>query len=296
MTAITKPMLAGTVKDTTTLKYPLAATYKLDGIRCLKPYEPSVVSRTFKPIANKHISELLSNALPVGIDGEIMSGSNFQEVTHSVMSSDGTPEFVYNAFDYVVDDCSKPYMDRMVDLQNWYDSVGHNFPFIKILIPEIVNSEAELLAFEEKSLSAGYEGVILRSLTSPYKNGRATLKEHYLLKLKRFSDSECTIIGFEEQMLNNNVATKDAFGRTERSSHMANLVGKNTLGALIVEDVNTKLVFKIGTGLDDKTRQSIWDNRPEYLNQIGKYKFFSVGVKDLPRHPVWLGIRSKEDM
>lgn len=296
MQSITKPMLAGTIKDTKTLKFPLGATYKLDGIRCLKPYEPSVVSRTFKPIANKHISALLSQALPVGIDGEIMAGENFQEVTHAVMSFDGTPEFYYNAFDYVKDNCEKPYIDRIKDLVEWYETVGQNYSYIKILIPEIINSEEELLAFEEKALAAGYEGVIVRSLDSPYKNGRSTLKEGYLLKLKRFSDSECIILGFEEQMMNNNVATKDAFGRTERSSHMDNLVGKNTLGAFLVEDIYTKLVFKIGTGIDDKTRQYIWDHRTEFLGQIGKYKSFSIGVKELPRHPVWLGIRSKEDM
>ena len=296
MTAITKTMLAGTIDDITKLKYPLGATYKLDGIRCLKPHEPSVVSRTFKPIANKHISALLSGIVPVGIDGEIMAGANFQEVTHAVMSQTGVPDFIYNIFDYVKDDCSKPYSARMDDLKTWYDNVGHNYPFIKILIPTIIHNESELLDFEEEALDAGYEGVILRSLDSPYKNGRSTMKEGYLLKLKRFLDSEAVILGFEELMNNNNVATKDAFGRSERSSHKANLSNAGTMGALIVEDVVTHQQFKIGTGFDANLRAKIWQNQAEYLGTLAKYKYFPVGVKDAPRHPVFLGIRSEEDM
>jgi DNA ligase-1 len=293
---ISHPMLAGTVKDTNTLKYPLAATYKLDGIRCLCS-DTGVISRTFKPIANKNISKILSQILPVGIDGEIMAGSNFQEVTHAVMSQDGEPEFYYNIFDYVKDSCEKPYMSRISDLIEWYATLDERCrKFIKILIPEIINNEVELLAFEEKALDLGYEGVILRSLDSPYKNGRATMKEGYLLKLKRFLDSEATILGFEELMNNNNVATKDAFGRSERSSHRANLANAGTMGAILVEDINTKQQFKIGTGFDANLRAEIWLNQANYLGRLAKYKYFPVGVKDAPRHPVFLGIRDESDM
>ena len=292
---ITHPMLAGTIKNIKDIKYPVAATYKLDGIRSLGS-DSGMVSRTFKPIANKHISEILSGIVPAGMDGEIMAGSNFQEVTHAVMSQTGAPDFIYNIFDYVKDGCSKPYLARLDDLKTWYDNYGSQFPFIKILIPVIIHNESELLDFEEEALDAGYEGVILRSLDSPYKNGRSTMKEGYLLKLKRFLDSEAVILGFEELMNNNNVATKDAFGRSERSSHKANLSNAGTLGALVVEDVNTKQQFKIGTGFDANLRAEIWQNQSKYLGELAKYKYFPVSVKDAPRHPVFLGIRSKEDM
>ena len=296
MTTITKPMLAGTITDIKKLKYPLAATYKLDGIRCLCS-DTGVVSRTFKPIANKYISALLSVIVPVGIDGEIMAGSNFQEVTHAVMSRDGEPEFYYNIFDYVKDNCEKPYMSLISDLIEWYGTLDESCrKFIKILIPTIINNEDELLAFEEIALDLGYEGVILRSLDSPYKNGRATMKEGYLLKLKRFLDSEATILGFEELMNNNNVATKDAFGRSERSSHKANLSNAGTLGAILVEDIVTKVQFSVGSGFDAKTRQEIWDNQADYLGRVIKYKYFPVSVKDKPRHPIYLGFRHPDDM
>ena len=292
---ISKPMLAATCKDVKTLTYPLAATVKLDGIRSLRS-DTEMVSRTFKPIANAYINASLTVALPPGMDGEIMAGSNFQEVTHAVMSQDGTPSFVYNIFDYVKDACSKPYKDRMVDLENWYKAEGHLYPFLKVLLPTIINTEEELLAFEEAALADGYEGVMVRSLASPYKNGRGTVKEGYLLKVKRFSDSEAIVLDFDELMTNNNVATKDAFGRSERSSHLANLAGADTLGAILVRDVVSGLEFRIGTGFTAEQRAEIWQHRKSYLGQLLKYKFFSIGVKTLPRHPVALGFRSKDDM
>ena len=57
--AITKPMLACDLKGQwDKLVYPVYATQKLDGIRSLKIKNFGVVSRTFKPIANKHIRVL----------------------------------------------------------------------------------------------------------------------------------------------------------------------------------------------------------------------------------------------
>ena len=82
----------------------------------------------------------------------------------------------------------------------------------------------------------------------PYKCGRSTVREGYLLKLKRFADGEAVILGCCEQMHNANAAQQDAFGRTKRSSHKDNKIGKATLGA-----------------------------------------------KDAPRFPVWLGFRDAAD-
>ena len=63
-TGITKPMLAATFNgDWDALTWPQYGTYKLDGIRALK-ISTNVVSRTFKPIANKYIRETLNTILP----------------------------------------------------------------------------------------------------------------------------------------------------------------------------------------------------------------------------------------
>ncbi|MFM7851045.1 MAG: hypothetical protein ACKO96_03815, partial [Flammeovirgaceae bacterium] len=61
-------------------------------------------------------------------------------------------------------------------------------------------------------LERGYEGVMIRGLHGPYKQGRATLKQGWLMKLKEFDDDEAVIIGYEEKMKNNNAAQVNELG------------------------------------------------------------------------------------
>ena len=136
---------------------------------------------------------------------------------------------------------------------------------------------------------------MIRSGDGKYKYGRSTTKEGTLLKLKRFVDAEYKIVGFEERMHNANEATKNALGQTERSSHKENLVGRGDLGALVLETADG-LRFNCGTGFTDSSRSEIWGNRDRYLGQFAKIKSFLIGVKDLPRFPVFLGMRDPIDM
>ena len=297
--AITKPMLAADLKGQwDKLTFPQYGTTKLDGIRCLKIKGFGVVSRTFKPIANKHIRETLDAILPFQSDGEILSGNTFQECTHAVMSFEGTPDFKYNMFDLVEEGLEdESYLVRIEKLKIWYETLPPEHKvIIKLVLPTKLNSKAEVEAYEEECLSDGFEGVILRSGTSPYKSGRSTLREQYLTKVKRFEDSEAIVMGYEELMNNNNVATKDNFGRSERSSHKDNLSGAGVLGALKVKDIKSGETFSVGSGFNAAQRKQYWDSKELLEGQIIKYKFFSVGVKDKPRHPIWLGFRSKDDM
>src|SRR4051812_33650187 len=109
---IKKPLLASAVENLDDIKFPVIASPKLDGIRCLK-IDGKVVSRNFKPIPNRYIREALEYILPNGADGEIIVGKTFQDVSSGVMSHDGEPEFIYHMFDYVKDSLGKPYVDRI---------------------------------------------------------------------------------------------------------------------------------------------------------------------------------------
>jgi DNA ligase-1 len=164
------------------------------------------------------------------------------------------------------------------------------------LIPISIYNEEDLLTYESKCISEGYEGVMLRTPDGPYKCGRSTAKEAYLLKLKRFEDSEATIVGYEERMHNNNELDFDAFGYAKRSSHKANLVPANTLGALKVKDIKSGKEFNIGTGFDDAMRKMIWDGQDSYLGKIVVYKHQPSGSDELPRFPVFKGFRNSIDM
>lgn len=299
---IKKPMLAATLKDINQLDYTknYLATQKIDGIRALM-IDGHLVSRTFKPIRNNYIREMLEGVLPDGADGEIICPGKFQATTSGVMRADGEPEFIYYMFDYVKSDLSREYFKRTQDMIQWFVSKGPidspGLSKVQLLAPITIKDYAHLKEYEATCLNDGFEGVILRTPDSPYKCGRATAKQEWLLKLKRFADDEAIVIGFAERMHNDNEATKDAFGHTVRSSHKENKVSMNTLGALVVKDIKTDIEFEIGTGFNDNLRQEIWDNQNTWLSKIVKYKHFAAsGVKEKPRFPVFLGVRDKADM
>lgn len=293
---ITKPILAAKEPKIDVLlramKYPLLSTPKLDGIRCLV-VGGKALTRRFKDVPNHHIRQQISQ-LPNGLDGEIViPGKSFNEIQSLVMSRDGTPDFEYHVFDYVKDSLTKPYKDRIEDLKQL------ELPsFCVKVLPTLVSNEEELLKFEEQMLDQGYEGVMTRTVDSPYKCNRATLREGYLTAIKRFVDSEARVTGFEELLHNANELGKNELGYAKRASNKENLVPAGTLGVLLGVDVHTGLEIRIGTfkGLKDEDKQHIWDNQAEYLGKIVTYAYQEHGMKDKPRIPSFKGWRSEEDM
>ena len=277
------------------------ASPKLDGIRALV-INGQLVSRTLKPIRNRYIQEILGRPELEGLDGELIVGSAYGEgvfarTSSGVMSEFGEPNFTYFVFDNCgthIEHYDTRYKALKLALSIGWDHI--QIPQIHLLHQEPIYTLSELEVFEEGVTSEGYEGAILRHPASPYKQGRSTLRERYMLKLKRFLDSEAQIIGFQELRHNDNEATVDARGYTVHSSHKDNKVGMDTLGALRVRDIHTiDWEFNVGTGFDQSQRQYIWDHKEDYLNKIIKYKYLPIGTLELPRHPVYLGLRDTID-
>jgi len=294
-------MLSGTLEEMTQLKFPVASTPKLDGIRCLR-IDNNTVSRKFLPIPNLYIQEKCSNLINE-IDGELMtknpdgSYKDFNKIQGDVMRESGTPDFHYCVFDYVKTSLKTDYLKRMEHLESL------TLPkFCRKILPTTLYSLDELAEYEAKCLKENFEGVMLRSLDSPYKCGRSSLKQGWLLKLKRFKDSEAKIIGFEEMLHNENEAEKDELGHTKRSSAKEGMVLANTLGKFIVEEIGDTpwkgKQFGIGTGrgLDASLRKEIWNNQSKYVDKIITYSFQAVGLVLLPRLPIFRGFRSRIDL
>lgn len=288
MTKIKKPMLAGNF-DSSRARFPYIATPKIDGIRFLM-IDGVAVSRTFKPIRNKHIQSLLSQYLPDGIDGELTSGDTFQSSTSAVMSIEGEPEFKVWVFDYVnPNEEILPFYLRMLNMPQI------QAPFdCEVLSGISVNSIQDVEHYETICLENGYEGVMLRDPMGTYKFGRSTVNDNILLKVKRFDDDEAELIAIEEKMSNQNLAEKDAFGYVKRSAALDGMIPMNTAGSLVVKNKDGQ-IFSIGSGLNDTMREELWNNKNIYIGKLVKYKYFPQGVKELPRHPVFLGFRDKSD-
>lgn len=295
-----KPMLSATVEDVALLKYPLLASHKLDGIRAIV-LNGVVVSRNLKPIPNKHVQKIFGRREFEGFDGELLMGdptdpAAFRNTTSAVMSIEGEPNVAFHVFD-LVHQGNDPFSRRLFALQHGLNKLKPKCDIFVVEQVEVTCQE-ELDSLEAELVDEGHEGVMLRSKDGLYKFGRSTFKEHGLMKLKRFDDAEATIIDFEEQMRNENTATKSLTGSTERSHKKAGMKGKDTLGALKVKGLNGTfkgVEFNIGSGFDDALRASIWANRSEWKGRVIKYKFFHIGSKSAPRFPVFLGERSKQD-
>lgn len=287
-----KPTLA-VAADLDKIVYPVFASPKLDGIRC-SIVNGQALTRTLKAIPNKHISAALSRPEFTGLDGELIFGdpcstSVYRDTNSVVMSHDGKPQVTYFAFD--LHNIGDRFYQRSLKLISLVESLEPEGVQIVALEQRLIHTHQEMLDFEEVCKHQGFEGLILRSYDSPYKFGRSTTKEGYMLKVKRFVDAEAEVIGTEEEMFNGNEAEINELGRTKRSTAAEGLVGKGTMGALVVRDLTTGIEFKIGTGFDAKDRAKEWPN-----GMIVKYKSFSIGVKEKPRHPVFLGIRDKSDL
>ena len=285
-----KPLLAYTVEDTSTLKYPLFASVKIDGIRCLV-IDSVAYSRNMKPIKNEYVQKCIGKPEYNGLDGELIVGDIFakdcyRQTNSGVMSKDGEPDFKFYVFD-------------RWDMGNFKFETRYTnipkLPFVEIVSQWEMNSEGELLMFETELLEKGAEGVMVRSVDGIYKNGRSTAKDGILGKVKRFSDAEYRIVGFVERMHNANEATRNELGYIERSSHKDNLVGRGDLGALVLETADGQK-FNCGTGFDDALRAEIWANKDAYIGRMAKVKSFLIGVKDLPRFPVFISFRDEADL
>lgn len=296
-------MLAASV-DLARLKFPVYATPKIDGVRVIA-HQGQALSRTLKPIPNRYVQRVFKSAGPYleGLDGELVVGSPtdpscYANTVSGVMSQDGEPDFTF----YVFDRWNAPnetYERRMQDLEALAITRLYLFPEVSRLhyreVPDI--DHLQTLAHEAID-QQGYEGLILRGPDTLYKYGRSTVREGGMLKLKVFEDSEAVVLSVVEEMHNTNEASLDARGYTQRSTAAAGLQGKGRAGALEVRDLTTGVEFSIGTGLDSAARDYWWTlhGRGQAAGRIVKYKFFPVGVKDKPRHPVYLGERADIDM
>ena len=309
--------------------FPLHCSPKLDGIRTLVHPSLGAVTRTMNEIPNRYIYYMLKDSPELhGLDGEIVVGDIVHPQvfnrTQSVVMTHSPVETV-TPFTFVVFDVFTLFNDPFPARQLWADKVvrqwrlninGHealnDHPGMKIItVPFIIASTPdEVLAYEERCIEEGYEGIMLRSNYSSggYKFNRSTAKQALLIKVKRMEDAEGIIVGAEELESNQNEAKKDAFGLTERSSHKANMVLMNTLGVMKVKVTTGKfagVIVGIGSGFDQATRKLMWEDykldkinadapvgwKNKFLGKTVTFKYQPHGSKDAPRIPIFKGLR-----
>ena len=286
-----RPMLGVNV-DLDKLQFPIYASTKLDGVRAVVA-NGVVYSRTGKPIPNKEVQKRFSNYH--GLDGELIvddptDKNVYKHTVSGVMTKEGIPNVTFHVFD--VWNSKENYYSRDKELFKY-----NNIPYINIVNQHLITNIKELEEYELKVLNQGYEGVMIRKPDTLYKNGRSTIKSGELLKLKRFSDSEGIIKYCLPLMHNNNEATIDELGYTSRSTCKNNKIADEMLGSFVVEDLkNPGMIFNIGSGFTKQERIDFWNKREKLTGKIITYKYFTVGMQNLPRFPIFKGFRDRIDI
>lgn len=312
---MSKPMLAeDAVLDK--LRFPLVAQPKIDGVRALN-IGGTFTGRSLKGFKNKFVTAQFSKLGLAGLDGEVAAElethPDLCRLTTSALGRiEGEPYVLWWIFDYFGNGFgSKPYVerikeaDRLVDqLKQLDERLWHHMR----LIPwSIVNNADELEVLETRYLAQGYEGVIVRDPNGVYKHGRSTAREGGLLRIKRFVDFEFVIDEVVEGESNQNEATINELGHTERSTHQANMVPNGMVGTLkgrttsVVKD-GTKVLFEKDTPVTVSAGSMVHTDRVRYFREphlivgkIGKGKLFPKGIKDKPRFPTFQSLRMEED-
>jgi DNA ligase-1 len=290
-----RPMLAATLEDPSSLRFPVLVSPKLDGLRCIIR-GGRAVSRSLKPFRNQYVQEVMGRHAELeGLDGELIVGEpNVGHVLNrtqsGIMSADGRPEFKFYIFDNINAE-HEPFQVRYDSLYKFKHS------HIEVVRHIAIHSAQELLKYESIVLRNGYEGIIIRGIMSPYKFGRATESEHSLFKFKRFRDGEAVVTGLEEGVINMNTAELDNLGLSKRSLHVANMLPAKRVGTILATDLVTGEQMNISPGrMNYQMRQFYWEHPQQLIGQIIKYKTFDYGSLDASRFSTFQAIRSAEDM
>lgn len=357
-----KFMLAAKV-DLTKIQYPVLVSAKYDGVRA-GVQNGVLVSRAQKPILNKFTQMLFGRKELEGLDGELVVGSPvardaagnstvFNTTTGALRRADGEPQVTFYVFDRfaaalaAIYDARRRVLDagllqgfhvRYKQLQKdlpkltrplarWphYANPNQLVPCLQLVEHVAVENVTQLGLQEEVYVCEGFEGLMGRSPYGPYKQGRATMREGWLWKLKRFEDAEAVVIGAEEQMHNANLHTLTRAGKAVRSTHKMGMQATGLLGALIVRGLNGPfkgVEFNVGTGFTLEQRRSIWKDikdtpadtcqcgsaiedhlfgdghsptpyAPEIIGERITYKYQPCGSMAKPRVPVFKGFRDK---
>lgn len=283
---------------------------KIDGMRVYHGKEHIPQSRSGKEWKNKPLRAwCMAHPSMVGIDGEVVPGHIYSEdVFRQAMSgtrkAEGSREFTFFAFDHTEHHYYE-YQKRLDAIQTilgffgeFQEADSYHAKLVVCPTEKLTSVEAVRL-FEERMITEGWEGAMLRRPDRPYKFGRSTNRGGELIKLKRYEDAEAIVVGYEPWYQNDNEATQSPLGYTVRSQHQDGKVPLERLGAWHVELITDRSVkFKIGVmqGVSHSGRDQLWRDRDAYIGRICKFKHQGYGGGyDVPRQPVFLNWRSNTE-
>lgn len=188
------------------------------------------------------------------LDGEV-TGNTFQELMRQARRKENVQadDSVFNVFDIIpLQDFRSGFyrakLSQRIELLESMRSVIENMPNVKLLSHIMVDMDTaagkdQFNRYCKDMVNAGFEGVMIKDVNSPYEAKRNT----FWLKYKPVHDYDLTVIGLEEG------------------------TGKNAgrLGALVCEgfDDGKHITVNVGSGFTDDDRDSFWNNSNSIIGQ-----------------------------
>lgn len=301
------------------VRFPVMGQPKIDGVRG-KNSHGGLTGRSLKLFKNRYTTDFYSHDFFKGFDGELAAERETHPdlcrlTTSAVGTIEGTPFTLWWLFDYIHSgNMADPYVERYAQLiervkqlqapLTYMPWAGH----LRIVPFKLITCMEELLAFDDENLDAGYEGTIIRDPLGKHKQGRSTVREGGLLRIKRFIESEAEVLEILEGETNQNEAQVNELGHQFRSSHQDNMVPNGLVGAMrcrafvdvLDRDrvvISKGQVFTVSAGnMPHDLRGYYFRNPQMLLGKAIKFKFFPKGIKDKPRFPTFVTIRDPADM
>lgn len=298
--------------DFASMRFPVMGFYKVDGVRGCH-LTGKFTGRSLEDMKNTAIVAKFSHPFYRGFDGELTidglltcadlpEGETLCSLTTGLTNRSklrkGEVELpsnvVWNLFDLLTEEMLHlPYLARYEELLREAETL----PYIYVLPYRWIADAEEAAAFIEECLEKNYEGAIFRDPKAMHKSGRATVKQNDFWRFKPTSDKDAIVLRLEEAMENQNEAETNALGRTQRSAHKENLVGKGMVGTLVCRDIGTGKTIRVGPGkLTHRDRIHYWFNPEEIVGEAIKYCSLDTGVKNKPRQARFISLRAKSDL
>jgi DNA ligase-1 len=284
------------------LPYPLLASYKYDGIRCIFK-NGEMVSRSLKTIPNVKLHEKFealkeyTRKENIIFDGELYTPEiSFPELSGLCRRLDEVvPDSLnFYCFDVLTPGVeSRPFRFRLEDVIVF----SKHWPKIfKPVVHIMLENSTDTKHYFNGALNNGFEGLILRHPEGKYKYGRGTLKEGLIYKLKPYITFDAKIIEvIQGTEVDPNAEKKiNELGYSETSKKKGDRIPVDKACDFVVMHEGEKRL-KVMIAMTDKEKKEVWKNRESYIGRWIEYKGLVVGSKDLPRHPVFLRFRDDKE-
>lgn len=288
--------------------WPVLVSTKLDGNRALF-LNGKIFTRSMKEQPNRHLYTRFSDLVKftkdnpgVAIDGELYDHTiPFSDLQSILRSKDAepTPHLMFYAFDYIEKwgTPDRDFASRQASLQRSLQHTG----VVRCLRQTMLHTPSEVQAVYEEALNFGYEGLMVRNPSAPYKYGRATTKEDIIHKMKPWITDDAVVIGVEpmRRLRNGLDRGKNEIGRTKKTYKQDDFVEVDEIGSLIVRDEKGR-EFSLGwgRGWDAVKKAGVWKDHKKSADVVGRwveYRSMGVGEKDLPRMPQLIRFRDDKE-